>query len=444
MNNQKLYLNFAAVLSSVLYIILAYFSPRENFYQLIIIVSIIFFLFWYLFHHSTLTKNYLKLLIGYGVVFRLIFIIAIPELSNDYFRFIWDGRLLAQGINPFLSLPSIIINSQEISAISQAQELFIGQGSFSPENFSCYPPLNQFVFWITALIAPKSITLSIIIMRLIIIFADIGSLIFGMKILRKLGKQPELILLFFLNPLIIIEFSGNLHFESLLIFFLFSAVYLLFNRKLFPSALLFSFAVSIKLIPLIFLPLLIKYLNLKKSLIYFSIILIINIILFLPFFNHDLVLNFMTSLDLYFRKFEFNASFYYIIREIGFKIKGYNIIQSAGPYLALSSLILTIFFSILINTKIEMKLLTGMLLVLSCYYFVGTVVMPWYLSVLVAISIFTPFRYPLLWSYLAFFSYFAYSRTDFRESYFLIAIEYSIVFSFMIYEIVKYRKFITA
>ena len=53
----------------------------------------------------------------------------------------------------------------------------------------------------------------------------------------------------------------------------------------------------------------------------------------------------MKSIHLYFQKFEFNASVYYIIREIGFQMKGYNFIQTVGtisPFIV--SKILLVFF----------------------------------------------------------------------------------------------------
>ena len=129
-----------------------------------------------------------------------------------------------------------------------------GLGTLSPGNYTCYPPLNQFFFFIATFLSPQSIFGSIIILRIFIILADVGTIILGKKILKKLNLPESNIILFALNPFVIIELTGNLHFEGVTIFLLILAIYYLLHEKFFKSAVWMALSISVKLIPVIFIP----------------------------------------------------------------------------------------------------------------------------------------------------------------------------------------------
>jgi hypothetical protein len=44
----------------------------------------------------------------------LLLLFAVPALSDDFYRFVWDGRLLFNGINPYTILPADFINSIDL------------------------------------------------------------------------------------------------------------------------------------------------------------------------------------------------------------------------------------------------------------------------------------------------------------------------------------------
>lgn len=254
-----------AVISIAFYLSFAYDLVRSDFTKLISLYGALFFIAYLFIQKFKLNFWFLA---GLGIVFRLIFLPAIPNLSQDFYRFIWDGRLVAQGISPYVFTPEMYFKEISTSLgiiVSQANELYQGMGALSAGHFSNYPPVNQFFFAIAALFAGKSILGSVIVLRTIMILADIGILYFGKKILEKLNIPINNIFWFFLNPFIIIELTGNLHFEGVMLFFFVWALYLLFHRKWFWAAILIGVSVSVKLLPLLFLPLFINYFTKSKK-----------------------------------------------------------------------------------------------------------------------------------------------------------------------------------
>ncbi|WP_237340610.1 glycosyltransferase 87 family protein [Wenyingzhuangia fucanilytica] len=417
------------LLSAIAYYLFAYTTARTDFNKVFTYYSILFIAFVLLYKYSKLST---KWLIVSGILLRLIFLFAIPNLSDDFYRFIWDGRAIANGINPYLILPQ---NNPNL--ISNGIELYKGMGSMNGSHFTCYPPLNQFAFTIPAIISENGILISTIMMRLTLIISDIIALYFGLKILEHLNIEKRKILLYFINPFIIIELTGNLHYEGMMIAFLSASIYYLLKNKNHLSAILWAFAVSIKLIPLLFIPLFYKKLGLKKLLIYGTLVLIVNAILFLPFIDKELIQNFSSSIELYFQNFEFNASIYYIVREIGFWIKGYNIIGIVGkitPFIIIS--IAALISLIRKNNKIDI-LFTSMLFLIVCYYILASVVHPWYIAIPLFLSVFTKYKFPVIWSFTIIFSYSAYVNHNYKENLWLVFLEYLIVIIFFIIEIIQ-------
>ncbi|MCP9198884.1 mannosyltransferase [Gramella sp. GC03-9] len=501
---------------TALYLAFAYDLERSDFFKLISLYGALFFLSFKLIQFQ---KHNYWVLISLSLVFRLLFIVAIPMLSQDYFRFIWDGRLLANGFNPYEYLPAELVADPTLP-VSQARQLIDGMGGLSAANYTNYAPVNQLVFLFAGGLAGNNIIFSVILMRIVIIAADFGTLYFGTQLLRSLKLPDHRIFWYMLNPFIIIELTGNLHFEGVMVFFLVWALYLLHKRKWIWSAIVFGISVSVKLLPLMFLPLLFRYftgfsfpgiskasaafsqanenfsgkkknglkekhpqkdksrspeLNIStrhpersrgqsishsersrgksishpersrgviafsKLIVYYLLVFAVVILSFFPFFNSEVIRNFTQSIGLWFGKFEFNASIYYVVREFGFWIKGYNIIGSAGKILPLITLLIILGLSFFRKNQTTKQLITSMLFAITAYLFLSTTVHPWYLAVPLILSVFTQFRYMIAWSAVVFLSYYAYSNPEYQENLWLVTLEYLIVFGYMGWELFKGR-----
>ena len=103
-----------SLVSLLLYYYFGNILVRSDFNTLISLYSALFILFYFIVKKG---KSDFWLLAGIAILFRLIFIPLIPNLSQDFYRFIWDGRMLTQGLNPYLTTPqSFIENSQSLSS----------------------------------------------------------------------------------------------------------------------------------------------------------------------------------------------------------------------------------------------------------------------------------------------------------------------------------------
>ncbi len=438
------------VLSVIFYMAFAYDLARIDLTKLLLLYTALFVFTYQLLKTSGF---HFRLLVASAILFRLLFLVAIPNLSQDFFRFIWDGRLILEGFNPYLYTPNYFIDNQ-VFPVTQTQDLYNGMGSLSASHYTNYPPLNQLCFLIAALVTGKSILGSVISLRLIIIAADIGVLYFGKKLLERLKLPSNRIFWYILNPFIIIEFTGNLHFEGVMLFFLIWSLYLLHCGKWKWAAVILACSISVKLIPLMFLPLFYGYFMKQKSdtsfvhrfskLMLFSAIISVTVLLFfLPFFSMEFITNYAKTVGLWFGDFEFNASIYYIARAIGYAITGYNEIAIITTVLPMLSVLIILGFSFLKSNNTLPQLISSIILVFTCYLFLSTTVHPWYIATPVLLCVFTNYKFPLLWSLVIVLSYFAYSNASNTENLWIVGIEYLIVFTAFTWEVLI-KKDLTA
>lgn len=359
------------------------------------------------------------------MLLRLIFIAATPQLSDDYHRFYWDAHIAGQNINPYAYKPSSI-NLNETGLQPSYFELLN-----SKEYYSVYPPILQATYQFAHSFGSNKasyILLShLLFYALALLFFYVLRLIF---ITQKITLNGFMLL--WLNPLFILEFQANFHAELFMIIGL-SASYL-FTKQQKPilAAIFFALAVSTKLYPILLAPLFFFAFDGKNKLkftLISSLFCFLALYKILPYYD-----NFLQSIKLYYATFEFNASFYYLLRQLGFYIKGYNMIAVFGRVLGAIPFMVVAFFALKKMISKKQKLAFAICISLLSYNLAATTVMPWYISGTILFSVLSGYSFGVIWSALISLSYWSYSANGFSENLYLVTIEYALLFAYMIYE----------
>ncbi len=387
------------------------------------------------------------------ISFKQLFIIAIiaqllsiwnePNLSIDYFRFLWDGEITLQGINPFDFTPQELANREFVTSSAYMQEIYAGISDLSRENYSCYPPINQFYF-ILASAFSDSLVLNTFILKLLIVLTEILGAVFLIKILEFLKIERARIWLLYLNPLWIIECTGNTHFEGVMISFLFIAFYYLLQKREILGSIFFAIAVQIKLVPLLILPFFLRFLGWKKAIVFYALTIFLVIAFGFIQLDSENINNFVTSLRLYFEVFEFNSFILYYYIQFGFWDVGWNMTKTYGPRLSMIALTIIVALA-LWGVRVNpdnfdwKKLFKRITIAFFVYLILSSTLHPWYVLPLLAFSLFTNYAFPLAWSFVIFFSYVFYQFTDNTvwEVRLVSTIEYVLVVGVFLWEMVK-------
>ncbi|MGC6479393.1 MAG: mannosyltransferase [Flavobacteriaceae bacterium] len=367
-----------------------------------------------------------------GLLFRVLFLFYTPALSQDFYRFLWDGQLQLLGHSPYALTPDDWMAAG--LEFTDIELLHAGMGTLSAGHFSNYPPLSQMLFFAVVRLA-DGWQGQLILLRGLLIVADLFLLLGGARLLRSLQLKPEWMSWYFLNPMVIIELIGNLHFEGMMWCFFVWGVYFSFRYKqLLPMALAFVASIASKLLPLLVLPLYWQRLGPRRSL-YFALLGIAGCTaLSFPYWVNEGAAHYLQTLQLWFNRFEFNGSFYRLLRWIGYQFYGYNPIRSIGkfsPFLILGLVAGISFFG---ENKTPKSLLRNMLWVLSLYFLSSTTVHPWYVSGLLLLGVFSGYGFPVVWSLSVYLSYLAYGPEQVHESPWILLLEYAPVYALLWYE----------
>jgi hypothetical protein len=429
-----------AVLMAALIAGIAYFTARENFTFFIGQYILLFGLFYALWLNRQEWKFIHFLILA--IILRLILLFAAPELSNDFYRFLWDGELLSNGINPFQYTPNdalhkyISVNGvpKEIYSDHYLRILYHGMGELSQEHYSCYPVLNQFFFVIAAFIS-DNIMVNTIVLKVFVVLADIGVIFMGRKIAKHFGLSPHVIWLYALNPIILIEFTGNLHFEGVMIFFFLVALYAVLKNQWGIGAVFLGLAIQIKLIPLMFIPFFFKKLKWRRAIGFaaltgFTVLAVGGILLNELYFS-----NMMESINEYFVRFQFNSGLYNFLVNFALEDMGDSRFYVVGSILSSLAGIGVLILALLKSYRSDLDVVVGILFALLIYYGLATTVHPWYVSFLLILSVFTNYKFPLVWSLLVMLSYSAYGAEGVVQNPILLTAEYVLLYSIALFEI---------
>ncbi|TPG72072.1 hypothetical protein [Hymenobacter nivis] len=423
----------ALLLAGAAYWALAYATPRAQFGQLLGLFGVAGAAYVWLLH----TRLPLRWGLGAALAFRLLWLPATPALSDDFYRFHWDGLLVSHGHSPFAETPAQLLRRPppDSAALPMRELRRLGPHLNSPRYFSVYPPVCQALYGAAAAAFPSSETGFLLVVRGALLLADAGAAALLLWLLPLAGWPARRALAYLLHPLAIVEVAGNVHMEGVVVFFLLLTGALLVRRRSRLAAGALALAVATKLLPLLALPLLARQLGRRFG--WFLGVLAGGLgLAFLPFLSWGLLLHIGLSLDLYFQSFEFNASVFYVLRALGQWLVGFDLVGGLGPLLGAGALGLAFWLARGVDAGRRglAAVPQRLLLTLSGYFALATIVHPWYLVPLVALSCFSPLRYARVWAGLAVLSYSAYRTSAYTESPWLLVLEYGGVLAWAAWE----------
>ncbi len=416
----------AGLFMPVALIALLYFTPRPNFVQTYALFLFLFAgYFMIIFQAATFP---LRVCIGLAIFWRLLALWNLPVLSDDYFRFIWDGKMILAHVSPYRYTPTAYLAGHPQDAYWK----FLLTQMNSADYKSVYPPVLQGLFAVAVWLFPTKPDGAVLIMKTFIFLSECLTIQLLYIYLRKKKMSVRNVLWYALNPLMIVELVGNVHFEGVLLCFFMAMLLYLETKQHLLAGLLWALAIATKLTPLMLAPLLCWNLGWRKFVSVGGTALIVTGLLFAPFFYWQVGADIGSSLRLFYHLFEFNAPVFYLIRTIANYYVDYDVIEEVAPKLGVLS-----FFIILAiscwprgNRTIEGRSLW----IYAVYFLFATMVHPWYISILVLLSVCNKFRFPVVFSLLIPLSYFPYSLKNYEEDMRIILLEYGLLAIFMLVE----------
>lgn len=426
-------------LSLIGYIGFSYTFKRTDHLELFVAFGLLFISYLLLAVLFNSSKRQFYLLFSAGLFFRLIFLFTPPHLSDDYFRFTWDGELAKDGISSFSFQPRFYANSlkgrpdlfQKYEKLLHANSEEFPNGMNSKQYYSIYPTFNQAVYHLSSSLgSPNGGNLTI--MRILMIIAEIISFFVLYSLLMADNKSKKWAQLYWLNPLIIIELTGNLHFDGFAITFMLLTLLYLTKKKWLPTVISFSLAIVTKLNPIFLFGAIFGRLKLKKTILLGLTTASLVVILLALILDQTTFFNFAKSFGLYFAWFEFNTGIYSMIRDIGLVSMGVDLSSKLSivfPILTILLFLKITFFS----PKIKMA--EKLILLYFIYFTFSPIVHPWYITVLIPFGILSGRLYPILWSFLVFFTYLAYHEEGVSQVKWIVYMEYFLVYLCFYFEI---------
>ena len=146
----------------------------------------------------------LWLIFGVGILLRVYVLLFDPLLSTDIFRYIWDGRVQAAGINPYRYFPA-----HDALAHLRDAAIFprINRADYA---VTIYPPVAEFFFLIVTRIGEN-----VNVMRLALLGCEAVSVTLIVLFLRRMERPLTRVVAYFWHPLPIWEIANNGHVDAL-------------------------------------------------------------------------------------------------------------------------------------------------------------------------------------------------------------------------------------
>lgn len=211
------------------------------------IQSAIYLLAAWIVTRSRPSNSTLLIAIAFAVIFRLSILFAPPYLSDDIYRYVWDGRVQAAGINPYRYIPA----APELAHLrDDAIYPKINRRDWA---HTIYPPAAQIVFFLTTRIS-ETVTW----MKVTMLLFELVTIWAVARLLTLLGRPRQLLLMYAWHPLVVWEFAGSGHVDAIAIGFIALAFLAWQRRSNLGAGLALACATLVKLFPVVLIPAMLK------------------------------------------------------------------------------------------------------------------------------------------------------------------------------------------
>jgi alpha-1,6-mannosyltransferase len=194
------------------------------------------------------SRGGLAVILGVAVAMRLTIMVAPPFLSSDVYRYVWDGRVLAAGVNPYRYIPT-----DPHLAPLRDNEIFplINRSNYAP---TIYPPAAEAIFF-----AVTRVSATVTAMKAAMIVFEAIAVLLLLRLLVAAGLPQTRIIVYAWHPLPIWEFAGSGHIDAAIIAFV---ALTLWSRRFFAgrglageaSGLALALGVLVKFYPAVLFP----------------------------------------------------------------------------------------------------------------------------------------------------------------------------------------------
>jgi alpha-1,6-mannosyltransferase len=178
-----------------------------------------------------------------AALMRLAVLSAPPSLSDDIYRYVWDGRVQAAGINPYRYIPA----DPHLAALRDAA-IFpnINRSTYAP---TIYPPLAEAMFFAVTRISER-----LAWMKTAMVLIEAAGIALLIRLLLLKGLPPERILLYSWHPVTVWEFAGSGHLDAALVALVALALWAHAGKRVALTGVALGCAALVKFLPVVILP----------------------------------------------------------------------------------------------------------------------------------------------------------------------------------------------
>ena len=232
-----------------------------------------------------------------AALWHLPFLLMAPGSDDDVHRYVWDGRVQRLGYNPYIVVPS----DAALASLHTSETRTLN----NPEVPSPYPAGAQLFFR-----AVTSIHESTFALKVAFVVCDLAIVFVLLDVLRGTRQGAHWVLAYAWHPLLAMNVAGSGHIDIVGVLLLLVSVAALARRWRAVGVMAFGLAVSVKLLPIVLLPLYWRRVRMRDA----ALAAIVVGLLYVPFFNHGRIP--IGSLGTYVQRFRFNDPVFATIERV--------------------------------------------------------------------------------------------------------------------------------